>query len=66
MNNSGPTAQIVDREGWKTSLDFVGHRKAITVVVMLVFYYLVPNLLTSLSSGRGIKSTNKFILISLL
>ena len=33
MNNSGPTAQIVEREGWKTSMDFVGHRKAITVVV---------------------------------
>ncbi|XP_060561326.1 protein HIRA-like [Ruditapes philippinarum] len=32
MNNSGPTAQIVERDGWKTSLDFVGHRKAITVV----------------------------------
>lgn len=33
MNNSGPTAQIIEREGFKTSLDFVGHRKAITVVV---------------------------------
>ena len=33
MNNSGPTAQIIERDGWKTSLDFVGHRKAITVVV---------------------------------
>ncbi|ELT95316.1 hypothetical protein CAPTEDRAFT_117691 [Capitella teleta] len=32
MNNSGPTAQIVEREGWKTAMDFVGHRKAITVV----------------------------------
>ncbi|KAL4223056.1 hypothetical protein ACF0H5_016532 [Mactra antiquata] len=32
MNNACPTAQIVDRDGWKTSLDFVGHRKAITVV----------------------------------
>lgn len=32
MNNSGPTAQIIEREGFKTSLDFVGHRKAITVV----------------------------------
>ncbi|WAR03972.1 HIRA-like protein [Mya arenaria] len=32
MNNSGPTAQIIERAGWKTSLDFVGHRKAITVV----------------------------------
>ncbi|KAK3084278.1 hypothetical protein FSP39_010934 [Pinctada imbricata] len=32
MNNSGPTAQIIEREGWKASLDFVGHRKAVTVV----------------------------------
>ncbi|PVD31725.1 hypothetical protein C0Q70_07143 [Pomacea canaliculata] len=32
MNNRGPTAQIVERNGWGTSLDFVGHRKAITVV----------------------------------
>uniref|UniRef100_F6WHS8 Protein HIRA n=1 Tax=Ciona intestinalis TaxID=7719 RepID=F6WHS8_CIOIN len=30
MNNSGPTAQIIDRDGWKTDMDFVGHRKAIT------------------------------------
>ena len=35
MNNSGPTAQIIERDGWKTSLDFVGHRKAITVVVRI-------------------------------
>jgi protein HIRA/HIR1 len=35
MNNSGPTAQIVDRDGWKTRMDFVGHRKAITVVVKI-------------------------------
>ncbi|XP_078600353.1 protein HIRA-like isoform X2 [Branchiostoma floridae x Branchiostoma japonicum] len=32
MNNSGPTAQIIERQGFKTSMDFVGHRKAITVV----------------------------------
>ncbi|KAK2163973.1 hypothetical protein LSH36_71g03036 [Paralvinella palmiformis] len=32
MNNSGPTAQIVERDGWQTNMDFVGHRKAITVV----------------------------------
>uniref|UniRef100_A0A2K5F457 Protein HIRA n=1 Tax=Aotus nancymaae TaxID=37293 RepID=A0A2K5F457_AOTNA len=32
MNNSGPTAQIIEREGWKTNMDFVGHRKAVTVV----------------------------------
>jgi hypothetical protein len=33
MNNSGPTAQIIEREGWQTKMDFVGHRKAITAVV---------------------------------
>ena len=33
MNNSGPTAQIIERDGWKTNMDFVGHRKAVTVVV---------------------------------
>jgi protein HIRA/HIR1 len=33
MNGGGPTAQIVEREGWKTDKDFVGHRKAITCVV---------------------------------
>ncbi|XP_064613383.1 LOW QUALITY PROTEIN: protein HIRA-like [Liolophura sinensis] len=32
MNNSGPTAQIIEREGWRTAMDFVGHRKAVTVV----------------------------------
>ncbi|CAG0879920.1 unnamed protein product [Darwinula stevensoni] len=32
MNNSAPTAQIIEREGWKMDKDFVGHRKAITCV----------------------------------
>ncbi|GFS07299.1 protein HIRA [Elysia marginata] len=32
MNNSGPTAQIIQRESFNASLDFVGHRKAVTVV----------------------------------
>ncbi|CAK9300162.1 unnamed protein product [Gordionus sp. m RMFG-2023] len=32
MNNSGPTAQIIERNGWKVNMDFVGHRKAITCV----------------------------------
>jgi len=38
MNNSGPTAQIIERgnqNGWRTEKDFVGHRKAITVVVRI-------------------------------
>ncbi|KAK3710137.1 hypothetical protein QZH41_010536, partial [Actinostola sp. cb2023] len=33
MNNSGPVAKILERDGWKTRMDFVGHRKAITCVV---------------------------------
>ncbi|GFN92811.1 protein hira [Plakobranchus ocellatus] len=32
MNNSGPTAQIIQREDFNAKLDFVGHRKAVTVV----------------------------------
>lgn len=33
MNNSGPVAKILERDGWKMKMDFVGHRKAITCVV---------------------------------
>ncbi|XP_067932195.1 protein HIRA-like [Watersipora subatra] len=32
MNNMGPTAQIISRDGWDTGVDFVGHRKAVTCV----------------------------------
>ncbi|XP_017051908.1 protein HIRA homolog [Drosophila ficusphila] len=32
MNGRGPTAQIIEREGWKCDKDFVGHRKAVTCV----------------------------------
>ncbi|KAK2558281.1 Protein HIRA [Acropora cervicornis] len=28
MNNSGPVAKILERDGWKMKMDFVGHRKA--------------------------------------
>lgn len=35
MNNMGPTAQIISRDGWNTGMDFVGHRKAVTCVVSL-------------------------------
>uniref|UniRef100_A0A915BTP3 Protein HIRA n=1 Tax=Parascaris univalens TaxID=6257 RepID=A0A915BTP3_PARUN len=31
-NNDGPTAQLVRRKDWDTTLDLVGHRKAVTVV----------------------------------
>ena len=34
LNNDGPTAQIIERGvDWKTGMDFVGHRKAIEVVM---------------------------------
>lgn len=42
MNNSGPTAQIVERDGWRTNMDFVGHRKAVTVVVRKVLKLKTP------------------------
>lgn len=32
LNNDGPTAHIIERTGWKTGMDFVGHRKAVEVV----------------------------------
>lgn len=35
MNGDGPTAQIIEREGWKCDKDFVGHRKAVTCVVRI-------------------------------
>lgn len=37
MNGGGPTAQIIEREGWKCNKDFVGHRKAVTCVVKIDF-----------------------------
>ncbi|XP_005111056.1 protein HIRA isoform X3 [Aplysia californica] len=45
MNNSGPTAQIIERQGFKATLDFVGHRKAVTVV------RFNPNMFTKSSKG---------------
>ena len=33
MNNGGPVAKILERDGWKMKMDFVGHRKAVTCVV---------------------------------
>lgn len=38
MNGGGPTAQIIEREGWKCDKDFVGHRKAVTCVVSIYFF----------------------------
>lgn len=33
MNFGFPTAQIIERDGWKVDKDFVGHRKAVVCVV---------------------------------
>jgi len=33
MNNSWPTARIIERNGWKWEKDCVGHRKAVNCVV---------------------------------
>jgi protein HIRA/HIR1 len=32
MNSGGPTAQIIERDGFKYERDYVGHRKAVTCV----------------------------------
>lgn len=32
MNNAGSVAQLIERNGWKTQRDLVGHRKAVTCV----------------------------------
>lgn len=39
MNGGGPTAQIIEREGFKCDKDFVGHRKAVTCVVSVFVYF---------------------------
>lgn len=33
--SGGPTAQIIERKGWKCDKDFVGHRKAVNCVVSI-------------------------------
>ena len=37
MNNGGPVAKILERDGWKMKMDFVGHRKAVTCVVRVQY-----------------------------
>ncbi|KPJ19079.1 Protein HIRA-like [Papilio machaon] len=56
MNGGGPTAQVVERDGWRCDKDFVGHRKAVTCAVSL-------NLLACSSDGTVacIQFTNKEI-----
>lgn len=38
MNGGGPTAQIIERDGWKQDKDYVGHRKAVTCVVSNILF----------------------------
>ncbi|KAI5736112.1 hypothetical protein M8J76_000123 [Diaphorina citri] len=38
LNNGGPTAQVIERDGWSCDKDYVGHRKAVTAV------RFIPNL----------------------
>jgi hypothetical protein len=44
MNGGGPTAQIIERDGWVTDKDFVGHRKAITCVVRFLNFLVLRDL----------------------
>lgn len=39
INNGGPTAQIIERDGWKCDKDYVGHRKAINCTVILISFH---------------------------
>lgn len=41
MNGTGPTAQIIERDGWDHSKDFVGHHKAVTCVVSTFYLYII-------------------------
>lgn len=43
MNGGGPTAQIIERDGWTQDKDFVGHRKAVTCVVCIKNVLFVSN-----------------------
>ena len=41
MNNGGPVAKIIERDGWRARMDFVGHRRAITSVVRAFLFDIV-------------------------
>lgn len=43
MNGPGPTAQIIQREGWTHEMDFVGHRKPVTCVRFNNILFRRPN-----------------------
>lgn len=64
MNNSGSVAQLIERDGWRTQRDLVGHRKAVTCV------RFNPNILyqnkskkdKSAANGTGTKSSSTSLL----
>ena len=53
MNNNGSVAQLVERDGWKTHRDLVGHRKAVTCV------RFNPNLLYNTKSKKQMEPKSK-------
>ncbi|XP_022691460.1 protein HIRA-like isoform X2 [Varroa jacobsoni] len=53
MNNGGPTAQIIERGGWRTVKDFVGHRRAVTVARFF------PSILKSATSTTNSSGDSK-------
>ena len=54
MNNSGPVAKILERDGWKMKMDFVGHRKAVTCVVRIIICTCIFSCFWELSSAAVI------------
>lgn len=44
MNGGGPTAQVVERDGWRCDKDFVGHRKAVTCAVSVLNSMIITTL----------------------
>ena len=58
VNNSAPTAQIIQRQTWETELDFVGHRKPITIIKFN------PNLYKASVDAKNVESYNVLALAS--
>ena len=68
MNNRGPVAKIVERDGWKCRMDFAGHRKAVTVVVSCDWQNINPftkkiplHLLTRTANTKKFAKLNQIV-----
>lgn len=64
MNNGGPVAKILERDGWKMKMDFVGHRKAVTCVVRFLSFFFFDVILFSKNNKRKsviIRSLQTFV-----